>query len=258
MAQRFKKNIPHKDHQVADEAFLSFGRHLKSVRFEKGIRLEEVASETRVSLEILRAIEDENFDKLPTDVFVKGFLRAYAKTVGANGDDAVNRFISDLKVHKETEKQNINAFKTARRFRRALTVSLGTLGCIIVLAVFLSSSPPNTTLTAVEAKQPLPEPDKSQSDEKKTEPSTAQHPPKPAVQKQLLKIEAVKETWMKVVIDRQITRQFRLTPGEQLALEADYGFNLLVGDAKGVRMTLGDNPVRISGKDGQVVTVQIP
>jgi hypothetical protein len=82
--------------------------------------------------------------------------------------------------------------------------------------------------------------------------------PNSMTRKLLLKVVAVKETWIKVQIDGQDSKEYQLNTGDHLELEASSGFNLLMGDARGVELTLDDKPFKISGKDGQVVTVQIP
>jgi hypothetical protein len=50
-----------------------------------------------------------------------------------------------------------------------------------------------------------------------------------------------------------------LKPGDLLELEASSGYNLLIGNAAGVQLTLNGKPVeKFLGKSGQVVTIQIP
>jgi hypothetical protein len=63
---------------------------------------------------------------------------------------------------------------------------------------------------------------------------------------------------MKVIIDDQKQREYSLEAGDNIALEADTGFNLLIGNAGGVELLLNDNPIALQGKSGQVVNVQIP
>ena len=74
------------------------GRTLKQIRERMGIGLEEVSSETRVSLKILQFIEEEAFDKLPALVYLKGFLKSYAQSLGldpARVVDGYLRFVND-------------------------------------------------------------------------------------------------------------------------------------------------------------------
>ena len=58
------------------------GERLKRERLERDISLEQVAQGTYIRLHYLQAIEDGNFDELPSPVQVRGFLRAYASYLG--------------------------------------------------------------------------------------------------------------------------------------------------------------------------------
>ena len=51
---------------------------------------------------------------------------------------------------------------------------------------------------------------------------------------------------------------FRSHPGDHLELEASSDFNLLIGNAGGVKLTFNDEPLGVLGKSGQVVNVQLP
>src|SRR5881296_3502672 len=70
----------------------SVGEYFKQVREAKGLTLEEVASKTRIHPEFLKALEEGNFAKLPDQVFAKGFVRAYARSLGMDEDETIRRF----------------------------------------------------------------------------------------------------------------------------------------------------------------------
>ncbi len=53
-----------------------FGKLLAQARRDKGLSLEELHERTKVSLAMLQALEAEDFERLPADVYVRGFLRA--------------------------------------------------------------------------------------------------------------------------------------------------------------------------------------
>ncbi len=72
---------------------LSFGRYLKACREDLGMSVEQIADITKIQKQILLAIEREEMDDLPEDIFVKGFLRTYASALGVNGPDVVRRYI---------------------------------------------------------------------------------------------------------------------------------------------------------------------
>ena len=76
--------------------------------------------------------------------------------------------------------------------------------------------------------------------------------------RQHLHVQAVEETWLKVISDSLNTTEYNLLPGDTLDLVADKGFSLLIGNATGIKLTFNGTPVAIPGKSGQVVTIQLP
>ncbi len=60
----------------------SFGERLRREREKRGVSLEEIAGSTKIGTRSLRALEDDAFDSLPGGIFNKGFVRAYARTLG--------------------------------------------------------------------------------------------------------------------------------------------------------------------------------
>ena len=75
----------------------SLGRYLKREREMRNISLKEVSRNTRVREHLLRALEEDRYDLLPSATFVKGFLTSYAKYVGLDPNDALLRFQEFLK-----------------------------------------------------------------------------------------------------------------------------------------------------------------
>ncbi len=71
---------------------IGVGDFLKSHREQKGIRLEEIASITKIHIHHLQLIERESWKDLPPEPFIRGFLTAYAKYVGADPREALTKF----------------------------------------------------------------------------------------------------------------------------------------------------------------------
>lgn len=67
----------------------SFGERLQREREMRGITLEEIAEATKIGTRSLRALEEQDFDKLPGGIFNKGFVRAYSKYLGIDEDQSV-------------------------------------------------------------------------------------------------------------------------------------------------------------------------
>lgn len=72
----------------------SFGERLQREREMRGITLEEIAEATKIGTRSLRALEEEEFDKLPGGIFNKGFVRAYSRFLGIDEEQAVADYIS--------------------------------------------------------------------------------------------------------------------------------------------------------------------
>jgi cytoskeletal protein RodZ len=74
-----------------------FGDKFRKAREKKEISLDDVSNVTKISARMLQAIEQEHFDQLPGGVFNKGFIRAYAKHLGLNGEEAVTDYLACLR-----------------------------------------------------------------------------------------------------------------------------------------------------------------
>lgn len=72
----------------------SFGERLRREREMRGISLEEIVTSTKIGKRLLLALEDEQFDLLPGGIFNKAYVRAYAKCVGMDEDEAVAAYLA--------------------------------------------------------------------------------------------------------------------------------------------------------------------
>jgi cytoskeletal protein RodZ len=239
----------------------SFGRYLQSHRLAQKISLEKIAEETRIAAGSLRWIEQEEMDRLPDEVFVKGFLRAYAKAVGADGDEAVRRFEDKLELVRRIRTTDHGAPEPAVGMGWRLFAALALLALLItgsVLVVRQLQTTPGTDLS----ERP---PDSTESPG--TEPVEAgrQNPasggdrPEATGAGQLtLRIIATEEVQIKAIADHGQVVQHHLQSGQELELKAANTFNLLIGNAAGVKMTMNGRPVKIPGNPGEAVNLILP
>lgn len=72
------------------------GNDLKKIRGELGISLEEIAEMVKVRIVYLQAIENDDFEKTPSRIFLKGFLRAYAQCMGLDADVVASRYLKRI------------------------------------------------------------------------------------------------------------------------------------------------------------------
>jgi cytoskeleton protein RodZ len=72
----------------------SFGARLKQERQQRKITLDEIAASTKIGTRFLRALEEERFEQLPGGIFNKGFVRAYARHLGIDEEQAIADYLA--------------------------------------------------------------------------------------------------------------------------------------------------------------------
>lgn len=68
---------------------MSIGTRLREAREARGVTLEQAERETRIIRRYLIALEEEDFNAFPAEVYARGFLRSYANYLGLNPEDLV-------------------------------------------------------------------------------------------------------------------------------------------------------------------------
>jgi len=68
------------------------GKKLRDARAARSLSLEDVANVTRIPRSSLESLENGDYDRLPAPVFIRGFMRAYARTVGLDGASVVRLY----------------------------------------------------------------------------------------------------------------------------------------------------------------------
>ena len=75
---------------------IGVGPALRKVRLARGVSLDEAARDTRIRPEFLEALEEEEFDRLLGEVYVRGCLRSYATYLGLSPDKAVDLYARNV------------------------------------------------------------------------------------------------------------------------------------------------------------------
>ena len=103
----------------------SIGNILRTERETQGRTLTEVSKAVYIKTKYLSALEEENFAAIPGEVYVKGFIRAYASYLGMDGEELVAQYdgpSESILLQKETPTAVTEVGKGRRR-RRRKTVS---------------------------------------------------------------------------------------------------------------------------------------
>lgn len=79
------------------------GQKLKAKREELGLSIEDIEAKTKIQKRYLEAIEENDFDRLPGDFYVRAFIKQYAGIVGLDGNELLNDFHQDVPQTKSEE-----------------------------------------------------------------------------------------------------------------------------------------------------------
>lgn len=67
------------------------GEYLKQKRVDKNFTLEKLSQKTKISVNILKSLEANDYDHLPSAAYIKGFVTSYIKVFGLDRDEAINK-----------------------------------------------------------------------------------------------------------------------------------------------------------------------
>src|ERR671924_2356314 len=77
------------------------GNSLREARLRRQLEIAQAEQATKIRAKYLRALEDEQFEILPSPTYVKGFLRSYAEYLGLDGQLYVDEYNSRFVVGEE-------------------------------------------------------------------------------------------------------------------------------------------------------------
>ena len=77
------------------------GKMLKQIRERMGMDLKTISLETRIPPKILELMEEENVERLPAQVYLKGFLRGYAQCLGLDPKKVIEDYLHSLEPAKK-------------------------------------------------------------------------------------------------------------------------------------------------------------
>lgn len=81
----------------------NFGTVLREARERRAISLADVARKTKLSKASLQLLEEGRLEELPPDVFVRGFIRSYARSVGLRESEPLGLFEQALDARRRAE-----------------------------------------------------------------------------------------------------------------------------------------------------------
>ncbi|HEV7768723.1 MAG TPA: RodZ domain-containing protein [Thermoanaerobaculia bacterium] len=246
----------------------SFGEELRREREIRGISLKEIADATKISKRFLEALERNDHRTLPAPVFTRGFVREYARYVGLNAEEMVNRYnfasAKDDRIEKppqvekysQTPPRDISP-KPARK--RGIPPVYARVDRNLIAALFIAVLLAGVAYWAVQyrrAEQDVP----TETTPTPVTPNAVIPaplvPPKPVTDDSTLRlaVEVVENAWVVLEADGKTIVNGEMVRGERRTFEANDAFRFRnIGNAAGLRLTLNGATVPPLGADGEVI-----
>ena len=249
----------------------TLGSYLREARESLGLDLREASQQTRIALNFLKAIEDEDFAKLPGEVFVKGFLKNYARFLHLPEEEVMKRYASHVSPAQAAPASNrlplVKAAKTKVGETRPASVPdhpaplpeggarleqyLWAGGIVILVAALLivviparhrgpdPGAPVRSTVTVT---------DRTTTAETVTGPTSTMVP-----EKLYLDIIALDDLWVLVRTDASPQKKAVLKKGESVTWSADERFVLSYGGAGSAKILLNGRELAVAAAKDAVV-----
>ena len=251
----------------------SFGERLQREREMRGITLEEIADSTKIGTRSLRALEQEDFDKLPGGIFNKGFVRAYARYLGIDEEQAVADFLTAAGEPEQPLPSPFPREKPApASSHQGWAVILSVLGLAAVLwggrYIYERSqrSEPAAAPAQVELQKPPPAPVPASAAQTGAGAGTVASMPAErggnpaAVQSAVgegfvLLVRAKEDTWLSITVDGRAVMEGTLVAAESREVRAKKSVVLKLGNAAGVEVSHNGTAVPPLGRANEVKTI---
>jgi cytoskeletal protein RodZ len=238
----------------------SFGEELRREREIRGISLKEIADATKISKRFLEAIERNDHRTLPAPVFTRGFIREYARYLGLNADEIVNRYnfaaAGDDRIEKSPHLERLTHPDLppkkgipppyARVDRNVYILLL--IIAILAAATFVAMRHKRASAEAVKIESAITPPRHATASAPVPEAAAA------AAEPMRMTIDVDSASVVQLEADGKEVINETLHRGAHRVVEAKETFRFLtIGNAAGIKLALNDVPLAPLGRDREVI-----
>lgn len=263
-----------------------FAEQLRKARLKKGISLQQIAAKTRIDIKFLEAIDNGNFGFLP-DLYVKAFIRQFAKSVDLDENEAIKKyedalagkFIEDdepkslleQKIETRTEEPEPPKEKQTPVFdsspavekpktkpddlNKKLRLLIYAAGVILVgVIIYFSLSNRSSTIVVEEApyEKILEETRNRYEVKEEKKDSLAVLVSADSIALQFINTDSVDSAWVMVIHDDSFKEDFLLYPGSSKSVRAKDNLKFTLGNSGVILLKLDNQQLDFEGRKGSV------
>jgi len=236
---------------VPPAAPTSIGPKLRQARIDRSLSIEETAWRTRIRPDLLRALEDEEFDAIGQQSFVRRHLSSYARFLGMDPTEAVEEFRSlqdepEPSSIEELARKNREAPKPRRpKWLFAAVISGAALAVAASVGALGGQTERPAAKRSVVTTPATPKASASKA-------PAARAPVTAAQARVTLVVSALSATRLSILVDGTQVFDGTLYAGDQRTFRARSTIDVVAADAGTVRLTLNGAALGVPGRAGTV------
>ncbi len=222
--------------------------NLKKIREKKKLSLAQVSKETKIHPEILKALEESEFDKIPNHVYVRSFIKKYASYLGLEPQPIIENYNS---VHKSVNEQLLYVEKKKLRFdymKILFIIKVFLISVLAIIVIYLVANFIRHIIYRPVTKQEV----ITEQIPKPTEviPPEIFQPEDVAERMQplMLTIKTKNDVWLQIKVDGRKIFQNVLTKGSKEEWQAEKNFEIWTGKAEQIEIYLNGRKLDSLGK----------
>ena len=260
----------------------AFGERLRREREMRQITLDEISGSTKIARRHLEALEQEDFDALPGGIFNKGFVRAYARYVGIDEEQAVADYIAADQEQTQPEVKfplEVHKSVTLNPRRSRMPIFLALLALVLILGGWsiwkrrhpqqvvnpantgsaASNSAGNTVQPAQTTSGTNPSPSTNASEQKtdaaavkdNSVPTPDQAQTQSDAKPFTVVVKTNESSWISIKADGTPVVERIFDPGEEQSMSATKEIAVTVGNAAGVDVSFNGASQGVLGQEGK-------
>ncbi|MGJ3246180.1 MAG: helix-turn-helix domain-containing protein [Elainellaceae cyanobacterium] len=249
--------------QKQAEKLADIGARLRQIREERLLSIDQVAAKTLIQPRLLRAIEVGDLSRLPEPIYIQGFIKRYAESLGLNGAEFAHLFPTEPDIRAIQPSWKDSPAAQLRPIHLYAFYIVLIVAAVSGLSYLLSRSTSWGNQTSVDAESSVVS-GQSSSDEaspEETEASASETTDEAsvtdaaaAVQEEPVKVdvELTAQSWLRIMVDGQKEFEGVLPEGTQRTWTADDQLTIRAGNAGGVLLAHNNGEARLMGEPGAV------
>jgi cytoskeleton protein RodZ len=287
-----ENEIPDAETAVKEKEGAKLGSFLREQRERMNLSHDQIVQKIRLRRTLIEALENEAWERLPPPVFVRGFLKSYARILGLDEKEVMDLYRRAAPLETEALRPLPTRRKSSRALVLVVLLMLALAACIFFFRRAQSSGGDGAMRQSLSGAEPAGPPPRVENKSGKGQevvgnssivaipdapkPEVAETPPReaafseevspapaaPAPEKEtpwmVLKGKVKEKTWVSISVDGKEPGESIFQKGASPEWKAKKGFDVVLGNGAGMDFDLDGRRIENLGKPGEVVRLSLP